>query len=80
MGEAGINLAYIMRIVPAAIPEHSVQAVLVLGILGVEGLVTAVHVYLAAVGLEIRLQVINIAPVRGINEILLGIVVGDIED
>ena len=70
MGKARIDLADIMGIIPAGIPEHPVQAVLVLGVLGVEGLVAAVHVYLAAVGLEIRLQVIHIALVRGVDELL----------
>ena len=68
MGMPRIHLAYEVGIVPAGLLEHLVQAVLVFGIRGVEGLVTPVHVHLAAVRLHGLPEVIDIALVRSVDE------------
>ena len=69
-----------MGVVPARLPEHVVQAVLILGVLGVEGLVAAVHIDLGSIGLERSLQVVDVTPVCGIDGLLLRAVIGDVED
>ena len=80
MGMARVNFADIVGVVPARLPEHFVQAVLILRVLGVEGLVAAIHVDLGAIGLERRLQVVDVTLVCRVDGLILRTIIGDVED
>ena len=72
--------ARVQRLVQLLSAKHLVDTVLILWILGVQGLVATVHIDFAAVRLEICLKIVHITLIGRVNELLFGIVVGDIEN